>query len=70
MVKQAIERSEGGKPAADTRSQRASETAAGAKASKARKGYSRGQHSTVGGSIGNLHDGYAANESTDLSSAC
>ena len=70
MVKQAIERSEGGKPATDTRSQRASETAAGAKASKARKGYSRGQHSTVGGSIGNLHDGYAANESTDLSSAC
>jgi polyisoprenyl-teichoic acid--peptidoglycan teichoic acid transferase len=36
----------------------------------AKKGWSRGQHSTVGGSIGNMHDGYAANASTDLSSAC
>jgi LCP family protein required for cell wall assembly len=70
MVAAAVDRSEGGKPAADTKSKRATETVTGAKASEARKGYSRGQKSTVGGSIGNLQDGYAANEATDLSSAC
>ena len=70
MVKAAVDRSEGGKPTARTKSKTAAETSATAKASKAKKGYSRGTHQTVGGSIGNLHDGYAANESTDLSSAC
>ena len=40
------------------------------KAVAKKKGYSRGKHSTVGGSIGNLSEGYAANASTDLSRAC
>ena len=68
MVKQAIDALRGRKP-------RPTPGASGrprpprAKASKARKGYSAAS-TTVGGSIGNLHDGYAANESTDLSSAC
>jgi polyisoprenyl-teichoic acid--peptidoglycan teichoic acid transferase len=35
-----------------------------------KKGFTRSHQQTVGGSIGNLHDGYAANESADLSSAC
>ncbi len=70
MVKAAVDRSEGSKPAADTKSDTAAASSATAKASRAKKGYTRGHHSTVGGSIGNLHDGYAANESTDLSSAC
>jgi LCP family protein required for cell wall assembly len=61
MVKAAIDRSEGGGTAA---------APSGAKAGTAKKGYSHGRKTTVGGSIGNLHDGYAANESTDLSSAC
>ena len=39
-------------------------------ATKPKKGYSKASQSTVGGSIGNLHDGYAANESSDLSSSC
>jgi hypothetical protein len=38
--------------------------------SKAKKGFSRAHQQTVGGSIGNLQDGYAANESSDLSSSC
>jgi polyisoprenyl-teichoic acid--peptidoglycan teichoic acid transferase len=38
--------------------------------SKAKKGFSRTHQSTVGGSIGNLHDGYAANQASNLSSAC
>jgi len=63
MVKSAIKTSEDGKtkrsPAASTSPK-----------PKAKKGFSRSHHSTVGGSIGNLHDGYAANESTDLSAAC
>ncbi len=66
MVKAAIGRSEGGR----SDSAEAAQTSTGAKPSNAKKGYSRGHHSTVGGSIGNLHDGYAANEATDLSSAC
>jgi hypothetical protein len=57
MVQKAIDKSEG--------------KGASAKASTThKKGFSRGRHQTVGGSIGNLHDGYAANASTDLSSAC
>jgi hypothetical protein len=59
MVKKAVDRSEGTakkKPAS---------------AGPAPKGgFSQGQHNTVGGSIGNLHDGYAANASDDLSSSC
>jgi LCP family protein required for cell wall assembly len=70
MVKAAVDRSVGGRPAADSNSGRAAETTVGAKAGQAKKGYSRSNHSTVGGSIGNLRDGYAANEATDLSSAC
>jgi LCP family protein required for cell wall assembly len=37
---------------------------------KATKGFNRSKQSTVGGSIGNLQQGYAANEASDLSSAC
>ena len=65
MVTAAIDRSENGRKAAAPTAQ-----ASGTKAAKAKKGYSRSRQSTVGGSIGNLHDGYAANEATDLSSAC
>jgi len=65
MVTAAIDRSENGKKAPAKTAQ-----ASGAKTAKAKKGYTRGQQSTVGGSIGNLHDGYAANAATDLSSAC
>ncbi len=35
-----------------------------------KKGFSQTTRQTVGGSVGNLHDGYAANDSSDLSSAC
>jgi LCP family protein required for cell wall assembly len=42
--------------------------AAGAAAKK--KGFSHAHRQTVGGSIGNLHDGYAANTSSDLSRSC
>src|SRR6478672_3712701 len=65
MVTAAIDRSENGKKAPAKTA-----PASGATTAKAKKGYTRGQQSTVGGSIGNLHDGYAANEATDLSSAC
>ena len=65
MVTAAIDRSENGKKAPAKTAQ-----ASGAKTARAKKGYTRGQQSTVGGSIGNLHDGYAANAATDLSSAC
>jgi hypothetical protein len=34
------------------------------------KGFNRTKKSTVGGSIGNLQNGYAANAASDLSSAC
>ncbi|MGA8209050.1 MAG: LCP family protein [Nocardioidaceae bacterium] len=37
---------------------------------KAKKGFSRAQQQTVGGSIGSLHEGYAANASDDLSGSC
>ena len=60
MVAAAVKRSENaGKPKSP---------AAGGAAPK--KGFSKGKQSTVGGSIGNLHDGYAANASDDLSSSC
>jgi anionic cell wall polymer biosynthesis LytR-Cps2A-Psr (LCP) family protein len=45
-------------------------TAAAKPASASKKGFTRTRKQTVGGSIGNLHDGYAANASADLSSAC
>jgi polyisoprenyl-teichoic acid--peptidoglycan teichoic acid transferase len=56
MVKAAVDRSEG--------------TARKKTTTGHAKGYSKARQSTVGGSIGNLHDGYAANEAADLSSAC
>src|SRR3954447_26638767 len=59
MVRSAVDRSEG----------RTTPRPAPSRATP-KKGYSRGSHQTVGGSIGNLHDGYAANESSDLSSSC
>jgi LCP family protein required for cell wall assembly len=58
MVRSAVDRAEGRAAARP------------APAPTQRKGYSRSTHQTVGGSIGNLHDGYAANESSDLSSSC
>jgi polyisoprenyl-teichoic acid--peptidoglycan teichoic acid transferase len=58
MVRSAVDRAEGRTAARP------------ATAPKQRKGYSRSTHQTVGGSIGNLQDGYAANESSDLSSSC
>jgi len=60
MVGDAIRRSERG----------ASGGSAPAAAHRHKKGFSRTHRQTVGGSIGNLHDGYAANAATDLSSAC
>jgi hypothetical protein len=57
MVQAAVDRSEGKGGTA---------SAAGAH----KKGFSRSRHQTVGGSIGNLHEGYAANAASDLSSAC
>jgi LCP family protein required for cell wall assembly len=68
MVSAAIDRSENGAKAGAGKTAPAAGTTK-AKA-KAKKGYSRSRQSTVGGSIGNLHDGYAANAATDLSSAC
>jgi LCP family protein required for cell wall assembly len=59
MVAAAVKRSESG--------------AAPAKRHRAKHGFSTKKDptgSTVGGSLGNLQDGYAANSSTDLSSAC
>ena len=58
MVTAAVDRSEGKSVA----------KAAGPKAHK--KGYNRTRQETVGGSIGNLHDGYAANASSNLSDSC
>jgi polyisoprenyl-teichoic acid--peptidoglycan teichoic acid transferase len=60
MVKAATERSEG----------KTSGTKPAPGATKHKKGFSHARRETVGGSIGNLHDGYAANESNDLSSSC
>ena len=66
MVTAAIDRSENGAKAGGAKTAPAS----GTTKAKAKKGYSHARQSTVGGSIGNLHDGYAANAATDLSSAC
>jgi LCP family protein required for cell wall assembly len=75
MVRSAVDRSEGKDAASDGGQDKATEgrpeksgEESGEKAAK--KGFSEGTRETVGGSVGNLHDGYAANDSTDLSSAC
>jgi LCP family protein required for cell wall assembly len=65
MVQEAIDRSEG-----DGAGTTAGPKTRTPKKAAARKGFSKHRGSSVGGSIGNLHDGYAANESSDLSSAC
>jgi LCP family protein required for cell wall assembly len=56
MVRSAVDRSEGNGPKKST--------------SAPRNGFTQTRRQTVGGSVGNLRDGYAANESTDLSSSC
>jgi LCP family protein required for cell wall assembly len=55
-VEKAIERSEGEK--------------SGTRASKAAKPAPKPSSGTTGGSIGNIREGYAANQATDLSDAC
>jgi LCP family protein required for cell wall assembly len=57
MVQTAIARSEG-------------KTSKGSGASPHKKGFNRTREQTVGGSIGNLQDGYAANASNNLSDSC
>jgi polyisoprenyl-teichoic acid--peptidoglycan teichoic acid transferase len=57
MVKTAIDRSKG-------------KTSKGGGASPHKKGFNRTREETVGGSIGNLQDGYAANASNNLSDSC
>jgi anionic cell wall polymer biosynthesis LytR-Cps2A-Psr (LCP) family protein len=68
MVRTALDRAEGKAPVVSAG------TGAGAGAGKAggspKKGFSQTTRETVGGSVGNLHDGYAANDSSDLSSSC
>jgi LCP family protein required for cell wall assembly len=64
MVRTAIARSEG------RTSTGAATKSHATQAAKAKKGFTRTHQSTVGGSIGNLHDGYAANQASNLSSAC
>ena len=66
MVDRAIAKAEGQHPARKSGTAKAASGSAG----KAGSGYSSDTQSTVGGSIGNLHQGYAANAATDLSSAC
>ena len=61
MIAAAIDRSETGKAPAPAKRHH---EATGFTRKKAAYG------STVGGSLGNMHDGYAANASTDLSNAC
>ncbi|RYU12821.1 LCP family protein [Nocardioides iriomotensis] len=58
MVQRAIDKAEG------------KATTTKAAAAKKQKGFSRAGSSTVGGSIGSYSEGYAANKSNDLSSAC
>jgi polyisoprenyl-teichoic acid--peptidoglycan teichoic acid transferase len=61
MVRTAVAKAEGkaGSPAD-----------APAKGAQHAKGFSKVRQSTVGGSVGNLREGYAANASSDLSSSC
>ena len=63
MVTEAIDKAEG-------KGRATKDASPATKPSGGKKGYSQARQSTVGGSIGNLHDGYAANESSDLSSSC
>jgi LCP family protein required for cell wall assembly len=63
MVDKAIEKSQ-------RKDEKSSESSEKSQAPKKRKGYSRGSGSSVGGSIGNLSEGYVANAASDLSSAC
>ena len=63
MIAAAIEKSQA-KPAAGTKQPARHRKQAGFTRKKAVSG------STVGGSLGNLRQGYAANASSDLSSAC
>ncbi len=62
MVEKAIDRSE-------ARDDGSAEASAPAKAHK-KPGFARTRGTTVGGSIGNISEGYAANGADDLSSAC
>jgi LCP family protein required for cell wall assembly len=61
MVRTAVDKSEGkqGSPADST-----------TKSAQKKKGYSQRKQVTVGGSVGSLSTGYAANASSDLSSSC
>jgi LCP family protein required for cell wall assembly len=61
MVKTAVDRSEG-------KSTRKTVVRVAQRAPQ--KGFSHIKQQTVGGSIGNLHDGYAANASSNLSDSC
>jgi len=60
MVRDAVDKAEGTSHAKQTDQSK----------QKQARGYSQGRKSTVGGSVGNLQDGYAANASSDLSSSC
>jgi LCP family protein required for cell wall assembly len=67
MVTSAVDRSEGkatGAEGSQGRNGHQPGTRSG------RKGFTQTNRETVGGSVGNLHDGYAANDASDLSSAC
>jgi anionic cell wall polymer biosynthesis LytR-Cps2A-Psr (LCP) family protein len=57
MVRSAVDRAEGKAPKASA-------------VARPKRGFSRTHKPTVGGSIGSLRDGYAANAADDLSSAC
>ena len=61
MVQTAVDTSEGrlGSPADAT-----------TKGAEKKQGYSQRRQTTVGGSVGSLRTGYAANASSDLSSSC
>jgi anionic cell wall polymer biosynthesis LytR-Cps2A-Psr (LCP) family protein len=62
MVEKAIAKSE-------SKDDGSTEVAVAAKAHK-KSGFARTRGTTVGGSIGNISEGYAANAANDLSSAC
>ena len=74
-VAEAIDTAEGDAPkkdetAADAATDDASDSASGTKADKPKKPKPPADQPVTGGSIGSLHDGYAANESQDLDAAC
>lgn len=75
MVRSALAEDEAPQESAQKTAQKSAQTpaqeAAGSKAgSSPATGFSESTRQTVGGSVGNLHDGYAANDSSDLSSSC